>query len=132
MTAGRICIPALRTVVGGALPASLDGVDHCRLPAQRLIGGASTVTDNEPSGRSLRLEVQLDSDEDLRALRGALLAARATELSEIQRRAQRHSLQYGTPSQRESMSEEVANLRRRWTMLDRLLNAIEDGNPSPR
>ena len=89
------------------------------------------MTDNEPSVRSLRLEVPLDSDEDVRALRGALLAARATELSEIQRRAQRHSLQYGTPSQRESMSEEVANLRRRWTMLDRLLSAIESERAKP-
>ena len=79
---------------------------------------------DEPA-RTLDLSIPIDSDDDVRALRGALLAARATELSEIQRRAQRHSLQYGTPSQRESMSEEVANLRRRWTMLDRLLNAIE-------
>lgn len=61
----------------------------------------------------------------MRALRGALLAARASELSEIQRRSQRHGLGYGTDSARESMTDEVTSLRRRWTMLDRLLAAIE-------
>lgn len=66
----------------------------------------------------------IDSDEDRRALRGALLAARASELSEIQRRSGRHALGYGTDSARESMTDEVAFLRRRWTMLDRLLVAL--------
>jgi hypothetical protein len=84
------------------------------------------MTDEPP--RTLDLSIAVDSDEDIRALRGALLAARASELSEIQRRSQRHSLQYGTPSQRDSMTDEVANLRRRWTMLDRLLSAIEGKN----
>jgi hypothetical protein len=73
----------------------------------------------------LHLEIPFDSEEDLRALRGALLAARATELSEVERRAQRHNLGYGTDSQRESMTEEVVNRRRRWEMLDRLLAAID-------
>ena len=79
---------------------------------------------DEPA-RTLELAIPIDSDEDLRALRGALLAARATELSEVQRRAQRHSLGYGTESQRDAMTEEVGQARRRWTMLDRLLAAIE-------
>jgi hypothetical protein len=74
----------------------------------------------------LRLEIPIETDDELRALRGALLAARATELSEVQRRAQRHSLGYGTDSQRESMTDEVADRRRRWEMLDRLLAAIEE------
>lgn len=65
------------------------------------------------------------SDDELRALRGALLAARASELSEIQRRSGRHALGYGSDSARESMTDEVADLRRRWTMLDRLLEAID-------
>ena len=52
-----------------------------------------------------RLTIPIDTEEELRALRGALLAARATELGEVQRRAQRHNLGYGTNSQRESMSE---------------------------
>jgi hypothetical protein len=73
----------------------------------------------------LRLEIPIDTDDELRALRGALLAARATELSEVQRRAQRHNLGYGSDSQRESMTDEVADRRRRWEMLDRLITALE-------
>ena len=69
--------------------------------------------------------IEVGSEADLRALRGALLAARASELSEIERRSQRHGLGYGTESARESMTEEVAQIRRRWTMLDRLLGAID-------
>ena len=80
----------------------------------------------------LHLEIQIESDDDLRALRGALLAARATELSEIDRRAQRHSLGYGTDSQRESMTDEVADRRRRWEMLDRLLTALDVANREAR
>ena len=76
--------------------------------------------------RGLRLDLEVASDEELSALRGALLAARATELSEVQRRAQRHSLGYGTESQRESMTAEVDHARRRWEMLDRLLAAIDE------
>ncbi len=76
--------------------------------------------------RHLRILLELDSDVDVRALRGALLAARATELSEIQRRSQRHGLGYGTESQRDSMSEELVQLRRRWAMLDRLLAALDE------
>ena len=77
------------------------------------------------SERFIELTLRVDSDDELRALRGALLAARATELSEVQRRAQRHSLGYGTDSQRESMTEEVAQARLRWEMLDRLITAID-------
>jgi hypothetical protein len=73
----------------------------------------------------LHLEIPIDTDDELRALRGALLAARATELSEVQRRAQRHNLGYGSDSQRESMTDEVADRRRRWEMLDRLVTALE-------
>jgi hypothetical protein len=73
----------------------------------------------------LRLEIPIDTDDELRALRGALLAARATELSEVQRRAHRHNLGYGSDSQRESMTDEVADRRRRWEMLDRLITALE-------
>ena len=76
----------------------------------------------------VRIEIPIESDEELRALRGALLAARATELSEVQRRAQRHSLGYGTDSQRDSMTAEVDDRRRRWEMLDRLLTAIDEAS----
>ena len=71
----------------------------------------------------------MTSADDLRALRGALLAARATELSEVQRRAQRHSLGYGSDSQRDSMTDEVAHRRRRWEMLDRLIAAMDAATP---
>jgi hypothetical protein len=80
------------------------------------------VSDSE---RPIELTLRVDSDDELRALRGALLAARATELSEVQRRAQRHSLGYGTDSHRDSMTDEVAHARRRWEMLDRLIAAID-------
>jgi hypothetical protein len=85
----------------------------------------SATPDSDADRDHLSIHLAIESDEELRALRGALLAARATELSEVQRRAQRHELGYGTESQRDSMSAEVENLRRRWTMLDRLLAAID-------
>jgi hypothetical protein len=53
-----------------------------------------------------------------------LLAARATELSELQRRAGRHSYGYGSETARDAMSDEVASHRRRIEMLDRLINAL--------
>jgi hypothetical protein len=90
---------------------------------------AATLTERtaragEP-GRTLTLRLDVASEDDLRAVRGALLAARASELSEIQRRSGRHALGYGTDSARESMTDEVATLRRRWQMLDRLIDALD-------
>ena len=76
--------------------------------------------------RSIRLEVPVDSEEDVAALEGALLAARATELAEARRRGDRAFFGYGSESARESMSGEVVQRRRRWTMLDRLINALGD------
>jgi hypothetical protein len=58
-----------------------------------------------------------------------LLAARATELSEIQRRAGRLSYGYGSDSARDTMNEEVELHQRRRTMIDRLLEALEDAKP---
>ena len=87
------------------------------------------MTDEAP--RTLVLTIAIDSDEELRALRGALLAARATELSEVQRRAQRHNLGYGTDSARQSMTDEVAQHRRRWQMLDRLIKALDEVRAGP-
>ena len=75
--------------------------------------------------RTVELTLDIESDDELRALRGALLAARATELSELQRRAGRHSYGYGSDSARETMSDEVASHRRRHDMLDRLIAAID-------
>ena len=82
------------------------------------------------SRETIRLELEIDSPEDLRALRGAVLAARATELSELERRAGRHSYGYGSDSARETMSEEVASHRRRHDMLNRLLAAIDAAGAS--
>ena len=80
---------------------------------------------SEPRPRTLHLEVPIESEEDMAALEGALLAARAFELGEIKRRAGRHSFGYGSDSARDSMSNEVVQLRRRWTMIDRLLTALK-------
>jgi len=76
--------------------------------------------------RVLRLELSIEGKADREALRGALLAARASELSELQRRAARHSFGYGSDTARETMSDEVADRRRRWEMLDRLLTALDE------
>lgn len=73
----------------------------------------------------LRLELSVDSEEDLEALRGALLAARASELAEARRRGDRISFGYGSDSAREAMSAEVAQARRRWELLDRLIAALD-------
>jgi hypothetical protein len=85
------------------------------------------------SERTVEIKVKVESDEELRALRGALLAARAGELSELQRRAGRLNLGYGSDTARASMSDEVANLRRRWEMLDRLISSLDEarsGDPT--
>ena len=76
--------------------------------------------------RILRLDVPIEGKADREALRGALLAARATELSELQRRAARHSFGYGSDTARETMTDEVAARRLRWDMLDRLLAALDE------
>jgi hypothetical protein len=75
--------------------------------------------------RVLRLEVALDTDEDVAALRSALLAARASELAEVRRRNDRLSWGYGSDSAREGMTQEIDARERRWRMVDRLLEAVE-------
>ena len=70
-----------------------------------------------------RLDLDLDAD-DVAMLRGALLAARATELGELHRRGFRHSYGKASDSARESMSAEVEHHRRRIELLDRLLEAL--------
>ena len=71
-----------------------------------------------------RLDLDLES-EDVGVLRGALLAARATELGELHRRGFRHSAGYGSDSARAVMTAEVAQHRRRIELLDRLLEALK-------
>ena len=70
-----------------------------------------------------RLELDLGAEE-ARVLRGALLAARATELAELHRRGFRHSAGYGSDSAREVMTSEVEQHRRRIELLDRLIEVL--------
>jgi hypothetical protein len=75
--------------------------------------------------RPIRIELSIESDSEIGALRGALLAARATELSELRRRGDRLSFGYGSESAREGMSAEVVQARLRYELLGRLLTALE-------
>ena len=69
------------------------------------------------------IDIDLDPDER-RTLRGALLAARATELAEAQRRGFRASYEKQSESARAGMSAEVAHHERRMQLLDRLIAAL--------
>lgn len=71
----------------------------------------------------MRLDLTIE-EADVAILRGALLAARATELAEMNRRGFRHSAGYGSDSARETMTAEVAQHRRRIELLDRLIEAL--------
>ena len=82
------------------------------------------MTENTSGGDTLRVEVQIDGPADIDALERALLAARAAELAELRRRGDRLSFGYGSDSARDSMSAEVVDRGRRWTMLDRLIEAL--------
>jgi hypothetical protein len=74
---------------------------------------------------TIRLEIEANGEEEVTALRGALLAARASELSEARRRGDRLSFGYGSESARDGMSAEVAQARRRYEMVDRLVAALD-------
>jgi hypothetical protein len=82
----------------------------------------------EARRRILHLEVPIDSDDELSALQGALLAARASELSQVRRRGDRLSFGYGSDSAREGMSAEIDQAERRWAMIDRLLEALDEAS----
>jgi hypothetical protein len=73
-----------------------------------------------------RLELDLGAD-DRRVLRGALLAARATELAEMHRRGFRQSYGKNADSALASMSDEVAHHARRIDLLDRLIEQLGEG-----
>ena len=77
----------------------------------------------ESKVRTIRIELPIEED-DVPVLRGALLAARATELAELHHRGFRHSAGYGSESAREVMSSEVEHHRHRIELLDRLLEAL--------
>jgi hypothetical protein len=79
----------------------------------------------------VRFDVDLDGEDDVRLLRGALLAAKATELAELQRWDSRLSFGYGTDSAREGMSAEVEQRRRRIELLDRLLEGLAAAEAPP-
>jgi hypothetical protein len=79
----------------------------------------------------VRFDVDLDGEEDLRLLRGALLAAKASELAELQRRDARLSFGYGSDSAREGMTSEVDQRRRRIELLDRLISALTGAEGTP-
>jgi hypothetical protein len=78
-----------------------------------------------PSGsRRLRIELEIESDQELSALRGALLAARGAERAEMQRRGARHAFGYGSDTAREGLTAEARQAERRWLMVDRLITAL--------
>ena len=77
----------------------------------------------ESKVRTIRIELPIEED-DVPVLRGALLAARATELAELHRRGFRHSAGYGSDSARTVMTAEVEHHRRRIELLDRLIEAL--------
>jgi hypothetical protein len=85
----------------------------------------------EEGRQVLRLHVTIHSEDELAALRGALLAARASELSQVRRRGDRLTFGYGSDSARESMNAEVDRAELRWTMIDRLLAALEEAAAEP-
>ena len=74
----------------------------------------------------MAIELELD-DDDRRILRGALLAARASELAEMHRRGFRHSYGKSSDSARASMGDEVAHHQRRIELLDRLIEHLREG-----
>ena len=82
---------------------------------------------SEDGAGLLRIDLPVESHDELAALRGALLAARGSERAEMQRRGARHAFGYGSASAREGMTAEAQQAERRWTMVDRLIRAIEDG-----
>jgi hypothetical protein len=83
----------------------------------------------EPQDRTISVDLPIEHEE-VPILRGALLAARATELAELHRRGFRHSAGYGSDSARQVMTAEVEQHRRRIELLDRLIEALPRGTGS--
>jgi hypothetical protein len=94
-------------------------------------GRGILIVDRE-TGRRVQLDIAVESDDDLTALEGALLAARAGELSQIRRRGDRLAFGYGSDSARDTMSAEVDQAERRWRMLDRLIVALHGASSGDR
>lgn len=87
------------------------------------------MPDTDPPARLVRIELPIDGPDDVCLLRGALLAARATELAEVKRRDLRLFAGYGTDSAREGMTAEMDQARRRLELLDRFIAALEAAIP---
>ena len=74
--------------------------------------------------RTIRLDLEIASEEELAALEQALLRARAAELTEVRRRDVRLAAGYGDATTRDAMKGEGAAADLRHAMVDRLLGAI--------
>ena len=79
--------------------------------------------------RMTRLDVRIDTLDERAALEQALLRARATELGEVRRRNVRLVTGYGDPTTRDVLGDEADRAQLRWTMLDRLLSALQAAAP---
>jgi hypothetical protein len=88
------------------------------------------MSDGGSQAQVMRIDLAVEDDE-LPILRGALLAAKATELAELQRRGYRLSTGYGTESARDGMAAEVDQHRRRIELLNRLIAALPASRPGP-
>jgi hypothetical protein len=82
------------------------------------------MPERDTAERVLRIDLPIRNDDELTVLRGALLAARASELAEAHRRGFRHFAGYGSDSARTVMTAEVEHHQRRMDMLDRLIDAV--------
>ena len=83
------------------------------------------------AGRRLAFSIELDDDADRDALEQALLRARATELAEVRRNQVRLGAGYGDDTTRDTMTDQQRTAQRRWTMLDRLLAAVQGRADDP-
>ena len=84
-----------------------------------------------PEDRRIRLDVRVDTEEELAALEQALLRARAAELTEVRRREVRLVAGYGDPTTRETMTDEGRTANIRHAMLDRLVAALRHAVAPP-
>jgi hypothetical protein len=80
---------------------------------------------NAQETRRLDLSIRVEDEADREALEQALLRARATELAEVRRNQVRLGAGYGDDTSRVTMTDQQATAQRRWTMLDRLLAAVQ-------
>ncbi len=75
--------------------------------------------------RRLEIAIELANDEELRELEGALLKARASELSEVRRRSVRLIAGYGDETNRGVMDDEGRRAQLRHDLLSMLLDEIK-------